>query len=888
MNSTLLIQSLLWSLILYGSAIGKETVHYPYQDRSLAVEERVEDLLERMSLAEKVRQMDMVNADLFAQGDAFLADQAGSHLGTLGAGSMHVRGFQADTAKLCNTAQRYVIEHSRWGIPVLFLEEALHGAYTKDSTLFPIPLGLASTWNPDLIESVGRVIATESRAHGIAMGLGPVLGLAREPRWGRVEETYGEDPYLVGEIGLAMIRGWQGMDLTSDRSILAEPKHFAVHSQPLAGANCMPVFTGEREARSSFLVPFEKAFRQGHARAAMSAYSEWNGVPCTANSWLLTDLLRDEWGFQGFVLSDLGAISQLQTQHYIADSPKDAMRQAVAAGVDMQFYDFDNDVYQNTLIELVEQGQLPLAAIDRAVSDILRVKFELGLFERSYVDEALVRQRNHCQGHQEIALRAAQESICLLKNKDKLLPLQNVKTIAVLGPNADDKALTGGYAREHAEVMTVVDGFKRTVGSDVKILHEAGIPIVMKGVAVPSEYLWLPDLSGPGLKGEYFDNPDLSGEPVLTRQDEGINFHWGEDAPVKELGKDQFSIRWTGTLIPKEDFTGWLGTSSDDGSRLYIDDQWVVDHWAGSTLISQHAMTFKANQKYKITLEYRDTGWDAHVSLRWDYQAYGIERAKELATQADVAVVVVGENSSIVGENKDRASLDLYGEQLQFVQEIHATGTPVVVVLLNGRPISIPWITENIPAILETWFPGEAGGLAIAQVLLGSVNPAGRLPMTIPYSVGQCPIYYNQKAWSHRRNVDHTDQPLYAFGHGLSYSTFAYSHLELSATELTAKDELVVSFDVKNQGPWDGDEVVQLYVNDVISSVTTPHVELKAFKRIHIKSGQSTSVQLKLLMSELALWTRDMQRVVEPGEFEILVESSSQDIRLRSAITVRE
>ena len=885
-----MILGLIFSIMVYGQVYGMDDVtHYPYQDSSLAVDQRVEDLLGRMSLAEKVRQMDMVNADLFAQGESFLPEKIEALLGSLGAGSMHVRGFQADTVKLCNAAQQYVVEHSRWGIPVLFLEEALHGAYTKDSTLFPIPLGLASTWNPDLVESVGRVIATESRAHGIAMGLGPVLGLAREPRWGRVEETYGEDPYLVGEIGLAMIRGWQGADLTSDRSILAEPKHFAVHSQPLAGANCMPVFTGEREARSSFLVPFEKAFRQGQARAAMSAYSEWNGVPCTGNPWLLTDLLRDEWGFKGFVLSDLGAISQLQTQHYIADSPKDAMRQAVAAGVDMQFYDFDNDVYQNTLIELVEEGQLPLDAIDRAVGDILRVKFELGLFERPYVDEALAPQRNHCQAHQEIALRAAQESICLLKNKDKLLPLRkDIKTIAVLGPNADDKSLTGGYAREHGEVMTVVEGLKRTVGADVKILHEAGIPIVMKGVAVPSEYLWLPDLSGPGLKGEYFDNPDLSGEPVLTRQDASINFHWGESAPVQELGKDQFSIRWTGTLIPKEDFAGWLGISSDDGSRLSIDDHWVVDHWAGSTLISQHAMTFKANQKYKITLEYRDTGWDAHVSLRWDYQAYGIEKAKELAAQADVAVVVVGENSSIVGENKDRASLDLYGEQLPFVQEIHSTGTPVVVILLNGRPISIPWMAEKVSAIVEAWFPGEAGGLALAQVLLGKVNPAGRLPMTIPYSVGQCPIYYNQKAWFHRRNVDHTDQPLYPFGHGLSYSTFDYGHLELSATELSANDELVVSFDVTNQGPLDGDEIVQLYVNDVISSVTTPHIELKAFKRVHIKSGQATSVRLKLSMSELALWTRDMKRVVEPGKFEIMIGRSSQDIRLRTTIVVLE
>jgi len=860
---------------------------FPYQNENLSVEKRIKDLLSRMSLEEKIRQMDMYNANDFIDDDSFSNESAKAFFGALGAGSMHVRGFQSNTVKLCNETQKYIIEHSRWGIPILFIEEALHGAFTRESTVFPIPLGLAASWNPNLVESVGRVIAAESRAHGIAMGLAPVLGIAREPRWGRVEETFGEDPYLAGEMGLSMVKGFQGEDLASDQSIIAEPKHFAVHSQPLAGSNCMAVFTDEREARSSFLIPFEKAFRAGGARAAMSAYSEWNGIPCTGNDWLLKTLLREEWGFDGFVLSDLASIAQLHTQHRIADSPKEAIRQAVRAGVDMQFYDFTNEFYQKSLLELVTENKLPVSSIDRAVSSILRIKFELGLFEHPYTDPDLAAQRNHSQVHQEIALRAARQSICLLKNDNQLLPFnENIKTIAVLGPNSDDESLAGGYSRENAKVMTVLDGLKMIGSSDIRILHENGIPVVMKGVAVPSEFLWLPDLSEHGLKGEYFNNSELAGDPVLTRNDSQVDFSWGGQGPYAGIGRDDFSIRWTGYLVPTEDFTGWIGMSSDDGSRLFIDDQLVIDSWSNVTIISKHEMKFKANKKYKLRLEFQEGGWEAHVSLRWNRNAYQIEKAKEIAEKSDIAVVVIGETGAIVGENRDRTSLDLFGSQLDFVKEIYATGTPVVVVLLNGRPISIPWISENIPAIIEAWFPGEAGGEAIANVLFGTYNPAGRLPITIPRSVGQCPIYYNQKAWSHHRNVDESDVPLYTFGHGLSYTSFEYSNMKVSSSKIKADGSLTISIDVKNTGNMNGDEVVQLYVNDLISSVTTPKIELKDFKRIHIMKDNTETVHFKIKGCDLALWNRELLKVTEPGEFQIMIGSSSTDIRLQTKISV--
>lgn len=893
MKSKVVIFILIGFILYSGCVLNAETTikkeRYPYQDSQLPVEKRVADLLSRMSLEEKVRQMDMYDAEHFFDGNSFSTQNADSLWGKLGAGSMHVRGFQSNTVELCNKAQKYIIENSRWGIPILFLEEALHGAFTKGSTVFPIPLALAATWNPALVKSVGNVIASESRAHGVAMGLGPVLGLAREPRWGRVEETYGEDPCLVSEIALAMVTGMQGTELSSDHSIIAEPKHFAVYSQPEAGVNCSAVSVDEREARSSFFMPFEKTIQVGNARAVMSAYSEWQGIPCTGNQWLLTDLLRNEWGFDGMVVTDLGAIAQLRTTHHVAASESDAICQAVSAGVDMQFYDFPNEVFQKELIELVNKNELPVSAVDRAVSSILRNKFMLGLFEHPYTDKKLAAKRNHTKANQQLALQVAQEAICLLKNDNNLLPLKKeIKTIAVLGPNSNDALLTGGYTQEKATVMTVLEGIKKVAGSDVTILHENGIPVVMKGIAVPAELLWLPDLSGNGLTGEYFNNLDLEEEPALKKQDDKIDFNWGVEAPAETIEKDNFSIRWTGYLMPREDFSGWLGISSDDGSRLYIDDQLVIDHWQSGTNIYKYPMELKANQKYKIKLEYRDTGWGAHVSLRWNFNAYQIEEAVAKAEQADIAIVVVGENESIVGENKDRASLDLFGSQLEFVQEIYKTGTPVVVVLINGRPISIPWIEENVPAILEAWFPGEFGGLAVANVLFGNSNPAGRLPITFPYSVGQSPVYYYQKTSSHHRNEDEQAFPLYPFGYGLSYSIYEYSNLKLSAAELKADETLAMTLNLKNTGTFDGDEVVQLYVRDMISSVTKPGMQLKAFKRVPTKAGETVTVQLNLNMADLALWNRDMKRIVEPGEFRIMIGSSSRDIQLWSKISVIE
>ena len=848
---------------------------FPYQDASLPVEERVQDLLKRMSLEEKVRQMDMYRGENFKTDEKFDKKKTVGHINDLGVGAIH--DIYPRSAKMINDLQKHVIKNNRWGIPALIMCEMLHGYVDDGATAFPMNIGLGATWDTELMYEVGRVIGTEARIRGVHYGLGPVLGIGREPRWGRVAETFGEDTYQASEMGLAMIKGIQGDTLASSTSIIAEPKHFAVHSYPQAGGNSSPIIVGERTAREDFLPVFEKAFVEGGALGTMCAYTELDGIPCAANEWLLTDVLRNEWGFKGIVISDLGAIKYVQTTHYVADSPKDAIKQSVAAGVDMQFYDFSNEFWQKTLVELVNEGDLSMDAIDRAAGGVLRLKFLLGLFEDPYTDAKLFDKLYHTEKHQNIALQAAQKSVTLLKNDGNLLPFNDdVKSIAVIGPNADETRL-GGYAVRNKEAITVLEGIKEKVGDKVNVFYEEGVPLIIKGQIISSENLWTPDESSNGLKGEYFDNRSLKGEPVLTRVDDELEFDWPW-SPGEGVPDDQFSIRWTGFLKPTTSFEGWLGLSSDDGVRMWVDDKLIVDNWTkGSTNIVTYPMNFEAGRKYKVRIEMWEGGWGARAHLRWNLKKVDFNPAVAIAEKADVAVVVIGESRELVEENRDVATLDLHGKQLELIQAIQKTGTPVVCVLLNGRPLSVNWIDKNVPSVLEAWFPGEKGGQAIADVLFGDYNPAGRLSITVPKSVGQLPIYYNQKPSAIHRYVEESEDPLYHFGYGLSYTTFNYDNLKLSA-ETIGKDESVeVSVNVSNTGDYDGEEVVQLYINDVYSSVTTPRKALKGFKRVFIKKGETKEVIFELTPEELAIWNRDMKRVVEPGKFQVMVGGNSMD-----------
>jgi beta-glucosidase len=732
----------------------KVPVKYPYQNAALSIEKRVADLLSRMTVTEKIRQLDMYHghevANMKGHEATSYSDSAKISIGTEGIGSVH--DLYPLTTDITNKIQRYAVEHTRLGIPVLFIEEGLHGYSGIGSTSFPVPMALAGAWDTTLVHQAGRIIATEMRAHGVAMVLGPVLCLPRDPRWGRVEETYGEDPYLAAANGVAMVKGLQGNKLSDHDAVLAEPKHFAIHGIPEAGSNTAPVNMGEREARSSFLYVFEKAVKEAHAMGMMAAYSELDGIPCVDNKWLLKDVLRKEWGFNGFVLSDLGAIRMSLNNHQIAANTADALAQTITAGLDMQFYDFPHDEFVSGIKKALTSKQLSMAELNRAAGDVLRVKFMLGLFDHPYIDESLVKKVYHTDASRAVALKAAQESISLLKNDGHILPLgPNVHSVAVIGPLAESTYL-GGYANEASKGVAILDALKQKAAADMKIGYEAG-----------------------------YD--------------------------------------------PKD------------------------------------------------TLASVQTG---HIA-----------KAVELVNQSDIAIVVLGEDIGEVGEGKDRANLNLNARQTRLIAAIQKTGKPIAVVLFNGRPLCINDVAKNIPAIVESWFLGETGGLAIADVLLGKINPSGKLPMTFPRSTGQIPYYYNHKPTSKHVYVDQDTTPLFPFGHGLSYTSFAYTDLNISTAHIPVNGVVNISVTIKNTGKVEGTEVAQLYIRDVISSVTTPVKSLKGFGRIKLKPGESGKVQFKLSTDELKLWNRQMKQVVEPGEFKVMVGSSSEDIRQKGSFWVK-
>jgi len=703
-----------------------------------------------MTVEEKIKQLDMFWGREVAnmnghEAASYSEEKVKNELGNTGIGSVH--DLYPLSAAITNSIQKYALEKTRLGIPVLFIEEGLHGYQGLGGTAFPIPLQLSAAWDTGLVHDIGRVIAAETRAHGVDMILGPVLCLPRDPRWGRVEETYGEDPYLAALNGVAMVKGLQGKDVSLDNAVIAEPKHFAIHGIPEGGSNTSPVYMSEREARTSFLYVFEKAVRQGGALGMMAAYSEIDGIPCVDNKWLLTDILRKEWGFKGFVLSDLGAIKMSLENHGVASDISDALVQTLKAGLDMQFYDFGHDDFLQALTKAINNKSLSVQELNRAVSDVLRVKFLLGLFDHPYIDTALNAKVFHTPENRQLALKAADEGICLLKNEGALLPLhKNGGSVAVIGSLAASTYL-GGYTNEAQKGISILDGLKQSAGNTLS-----------------------------------------------------INFEPGYSAANAIAGLQQ--------------------------------------------------------------------------------------KAVDLVKNSDVAIVVLGEDINIVGEGKDRASLDLDSAQEKLVKAIYATGKPVAVVLFNGRPLSINWVAKNIPSIVEAWFAGEQGGLAIADVLLGNVNPSGKLPITFPRSVGQLPFYYDHKPTSRHAYVDEANTPLFPFGQGLSYTSFEYSGLKISPTKIPVDGIADISAVIKNTGVTAGDEVVQLYIRDVLGSVTTPVMALKGFGRITLKPGESGVVHFKIGPEQLALWNREMKHVVEPGEFKIMIGSSSEDIRLKNSLWV--
>ncbi len=756
----------------------------PYKNAALSAEKRVKDLLARMTLEEKAAQMMCVwlekaqklvdgrgNFDLNKAKAAF---KKGHGIGQVGRPSDAAGGRDArQMSQLTNDIQKFFIEQSRLGIPVIFHEECLHGHAAPGGTSFSQPIGLGATFNPELVRELFTMTAHEARIRGTHQALTPVVDVAREPRWGRVEETYGEDPYLVARMGVAAVQGFQGDRRFRDKKhVIATMKHFVAHGQPEGGMNCAPANVSMRVLRETFLSTFKAAIQEAGAISVMASYNEVDGVPSHASTWLLRDVLRKEWGFKGFIVSDYYAIWELNNRpdthgHFVAEDKKEACRLAVKAGVNIELP--DPDCYLH-LVDLVKNKKLKEAELDELVAPMLLWKFKLGLFDDPFVDPDEAERMVGCEEHAQLALRAARETITLLKNENKVLPLDvgKIKKIAVVGPNAA-QCMLGGYSGNPPRMVSVLDGIRAKLAGRAEVVFAEGCKITKPPASDPAP-TWNQDTVNPG--------------------------------------------------DPEED------------QRL-------------------------------------------------------IAEAVEIARDVDAIILCIGGNEQTSREAwnlrhmGDRARLELLGMQDQLVEAMAGTGKPVIAVLFNGRPLAIGHLDAHVPAILECWYLGQESGHAVADVLFGDYNPGGKLPISFPRSAGHVPVFYNFKPSARRGYLFDDVTPLFAFGYGLSYTTFSCGKPRLEKKKIARNGKTRVLVDVTNTGQITGTHVVQMYIRDLYSSVTRPVKELKGFQKIQLKPGGKKTVSLEITPASLAFYDVNMHYLVEPGDFEIMVGNSSRDSDLQ-------
>jgi beta-glucosidase len=775
--------------------VNQDTKAPLYKNSKAPIEARVNDLIGRMTVQEKIGQLmtqlgwEMYDkkADKISVSEKFKKAVAEQHIGNLWA-TLRADPWTQKTlatglnpynaAKATNMLQQYNLEHSRLGIPVFLAEECPHGHMAIGTTVFPTAIGQGSTWNPALIGRMAETISREARLQGGHIGYGPVLDLAREPRWSRVEETYGEDPFLNSMMGAAMVKGFQGSNIGSGVNVISTLKHFTAYGVPEGGHNGGPVSVGLRELYQSYLPPFKAAVDAG-ALSIMTAYNAIDGVPCTANPFLLKEVLRDQWGFQGFVVSDLGSVNGLAGNHGIAGSLGEAAELALNAGV-------DNDLGGSAFAKLeqsIASNTVTQARLDEAVKRVLTLKFKMGLFENPYVDPNTAKKQVRNQSTIAVSRQVAQESMILLKNEKQTLPLKKqITSIAVIGPNANNiYNQLGDYTAPQPEnnIVTPLEGIRAKLPANVKVNYVKGCDI------------------------RDSSNVDIAG---------AVKAAAASDVAVVVLG----------------------GSSARDFKTEYI---------------STGAATVGSGKSQQLS----------------DMES---------------------------GEGFDRQSLDLMGKQLDLLKAVVATGKPVVLVFIGGRPLNMNWPAENVDAILYAWYPGQEGGHAIADVLFGDYNPAGRLPISIPRNVGQLPVYYNDRNQQKHDYVEGPAAALYGFGHGLSYSSFAYDNLKIEVAEqpgaIPLNPMVRVSVAVTNTGTRNGDEVVQLYLHDEKASTVVPLKQLRAFKRLHLKAGETQVVNFELQKEDLMIYDASMRHILEKGTFKVMIGASSRDIRLEGIFTIEK
>lgn len=857
----------------------------PYKNKNLPVESRVRDLLSRMTPEEKFWQLFMIPGDLDN------IDTARYENGLFGfqvsAGNRGDAGGQmlkynmnepaSALAKKINAIQRFFIEKTRLGIPIIPFDEALHGLVREGATAFPQSIALAATWDTALMSRVANVIAEETRQRGIRQILSPVVNIAADVRWGRTEETYGEDPFLASAMGLAFVKAFE------NKNIITTPKHFVANVGD-GGRDSYPIHANERLLDEIHFPPFRACIENGGSRSIMTAYNSVDGVASSANNWLLNEKLKKQWGFKGFVISDANAVGGELVLHNTAKDYAESGLHAITNGLDVIFQtDYE---HHQLFIRPFLDGSLDSNRVNNAVARVLHAKFELGLFEDPYVPEQ-IRTGNE---HKQIAKQAALESFVLLKNTKDILPFSNnIRTIALIGTDGTEARL-GGYSGPGNQKVSMLDGIKQKARSKINVLYVAGCGRDEQDyVTIPASQLR--NNNGEGLQAAYYNNVKLVGEPVIQRIDKKIDYRWTLYGPGAGLDADFYSVRWTGKLIAPLSGKYKIGLEGNDGFRLFINNKLIIDSWQKRSyraMLTDHA--FEKGKHYDIKIEFYEPKGNATIKLVWNIGVVNnwknkIDEAVAIAKRSDVAVIAAGIHE---GEFQDRAVLSLPGHQEEMINAIAATGKPVVVLLVGGSAITMSKWIDNVFAAGQVWYPGEEGGHAIADILFGDYNPGGRLPITFPLHEGQLPLVYNHKPTGRGDDYNNlSGLPLFPFGYGLSYTSFEYSEIKLSSGSISTKDTVFVSYKVKNIGRRAGDEVVQLYLRDILSTVARPVMELKGFHRVHLKEGEIKNGIFAITPEMLSMLNEKLERVIEPGEFQIMIGTSSTDIRLRETLHVK-
>ena len=847
----------------------------------LSTARRAHLLLRAMSREEKFWQLFMVSSDPLRDSAAFAHGAYGVQLLDLRGSPNRVPSTRT-AAAVADSVQRFFVEGTRLGIPAILFEEGVHGLMQGGATVFPQAIGLAATWDTAVVDDVARAIARQSRERGVRQLLSPVINLARDPRWGRVEETYGEDPWLSSAMGRAYVRALE------THGVVATPKHFAVNHGD-GGRDSYPITLDSATLADVHLPPFREAIRAG-ARSVMAAYNSVNAVPASENAALLTRTLRDAWRFDGVVISDQGGVGGSAVLHHTAAGYTASTARALRAGLDVIFQPGVRDAA--LFWPAVRDGLVSRAVLDTAVARVLRLKFALGLFDRPYVGSQDFVEPPDSAGH-ALAVRTAESSVVLLRNARGTLPLTGaMERIAVIGIPAHEVPV-GGYSAHPAFARPLVEELASRLAGRAKLVGVQGPAIRSPDWgAVPGHYL-SHDSAGrpaPGLLGEYFAAPSFDGAPATIRVDNSMDLRWTFNRPARGVGTDWFAVRWTGWMEVPPGETVRVAVEGDDGVQLWIDGALAVDADRKVSYARYVAPAALAPGRHAIRLQYRQTTGNGRLRLLWGYDhAMNVRRddqriaeAVEAARGAGSAIVTVGVEE---GEFLDRSSLRLPGRQEELITRVAATGTPTIVVIYaGGAVITLPWM-EQAAAVLQVFYPGEGGAEAVGRVLLGDVSPAGRLPYTVPRAEGQLPLVYDHLPTGRGNDyVDLTGQPLFPFGYGLSYAEFAYRDLKMTPVAIGSRDTVQVRFRVRNTGTRVADEVVQLYVRHVTAPTAQPVLALRAFARVTLEPQEEREVQLRVPASALAVRDAKGRRAVRAGEVVLYVGASSRDIRLRGVL----